>query len=172
MTAIIDILGREILDSRGNPTVEVDVLLEDGSLTLNFLAGASDIDGDALTATPGTPQHGSLEKNADGSYTYRPAADYNGAEGFAFAVSDGQAETQARVRLTITAVNDAPVARNDLATLAEEDLDLIKDIFWHGKTERELAPLLGYKQSKSVNKRKHKILETLRQNEALKGFFE
>jgi enolase len=31
MTAIIDIAGREILDSRGNPTVEVDVVLEDGS---------------------------------------------------------------------------------------------------------------------------------------------
>src|SRR5215204_1071741 len=31
MTAIISIHGREILDSRGNPTVEVDVLLEDGS---------------------------------------------------------------------------------------------------------------------------------------------
>ncbi len=32
MTAIVDIVGREILDSRGNPTVEVDVLLEDGAL--------------------------------------------------------------------------------------------------------------------------------------------
>ncbi len=32
MTAIIDIIGRQILDSRGNPTVEVDVVLEDGSL--------------------------------------------------------------------------------------------------------------------------------------------
>jgi enolase len=31
MTAIVDIIGREILDSRGNPTVEVDILLEDGS---------------------------------------------------------------------------------------------------------------------------------------------
>jgi len=31
MTAIIDIIGREILDSRGNPTVEVDVELEDGA---------------------------------------------------------------------------------------------------------------------------------------------
>ena len=30
MTAIIDIIGREIIDSRGNPTVEVDVWLEDG----------------------------------------------------------------------------------------------------------------------------------------------
>ncbi|MBU2486756.1 MAG: phosphopyruvate hydratase, partial [Alphaproteobacteria bacterium] len=32
MTAIIDIVGREVLDSRGNPTVEVDVHLEDGSM--------------------------------------------------------------------------------------------------------------------------------------------
>ncbi|MGA7013708.1 MAG: hypothetical protein WBZ16_15395, partial [Pseudolabrys sp.] len=31
MTAITDITGREILDSRGNPTVEVDVILQDGS---------------------------------------------------------------------------------------------------------------------------------------------
>ena len=32
MTAIVDLIGREILDSRGNPTVEVDVILEDGSM--------------------------------------------------------------------------------------------------------------------------------------------
>jgi enolase len=32
MTAIVDVHARQILDSRGNPTVEVDVLLEDGSL--------------------------------------------------------------------------------------------------------------------------------------------
>jgi enolase len=31
MTAIVDIIGREILDSRGNPTVEVDVVLDDGA---------------------------------------------------------------------------------------------------------------------------------------------
>src|SRR5436190_17652148 len=32
MTAIIHVHGRQILDSRGNPTVEVEVLLEDGSM--------------------------------------------------------------------------------------------------------------------------------------------
>ena len=31
MTAIVDITAREILDSRGNPTIEVDLLLEDGA---------------------------------------------------------------------------------------------------------------------------------------------
>jgi enolase len=30
MTEIVDIVAREILDSRGNPTIEVDVVLEDG----------------------------------------------------------------------------------------------------------------------------------------------
>ena len=32
MSTIIDVIAREIIDSRGNPTVEVDVLLEDGTL--------------------------------------------------------------------------------------------------------------------------------------------
>ena len=32
MTAIIDVHARQILDSRGNPTVEVDVTLEDGNM--------------------------------------------------------------------------------------------------------------------------------------------
>ena len=32
MTAILDISARQIFDSRGNPTVEVDVVLEDGSM--------------------------------------------------------------------------------------------------------------------------------------------
>ena len=32
MSTIVDIIGREILDSRGNPTVEVDVFLEDGTM--------------------------------------------------------------------------------------------------------------------------------------------
>ena len=31
MSTIVDVVAREILDSRGNPTIEVDVLLEDGS---------------------------------------------------------------------------------------------------------------------------------------------
>ena len=32
MIAIVDVIGREILDSRGNPTVEVEVILEDGTM--------------------------------------------------------------------------------------------------------------------------------------------
>src|SRR5438445_5802812 len=42
MTAIVDIVARQILDSRGNPTVEVDVVLEDGSMGRGMVpSGAS-----------------------------------------------------------------------------------------------------------------------------------
>ena len=40
MTAIVNVVGREILDSRGNPTVEVDVVLEDGG---QFLGQPGDV---------------------------------------------------------------------------------------------------------------------------------
>jgi hypothetical protein len=59
-----------------------------------------------------------------------------------------------------------------LAALTSEDRDLITEIFWNNKTERQLAPELGLKEPKSVNKRKHRILEILRNNETLKVFFE
>jgi len=59
-----------------------------------------------------------------------------------------------------------------LVALTQEDADLIRAIFWDGKTERQLAPELGLKEPKSVNKRKHRILEILRNNADLRSFFE
>lgn len=59
-----------------------------------------------------------------------------------------------------------------LAALTQDDRDLMLAIYRDGKTERQLAPELGLKEPKSVNKRKHRILEILRNNEDLKGFFE
>lgn len=59
-----------------------------------------------------------------------------------------------------------------LSTLTTEERNLITEIYWHGKTERQLAPELGLKEPKSVNKRKHRILDILRNNETLRGFFE
>ncbi len=59
MTAIIDITGREILDSRGNPTVEVDVLLEDGSLGRAAVpSGASTGIHEAHELRDGGPRYG------------------------------------------------------------------------------------------------------------------
>ncbi|MEP5265730.1 MAG: phosphopyruvate hydratase, partial [Nitratireductor sp.] len=58
MAAIIDIIGREILDSRGNPTVEVDVLLEDGALgRAGVPSGASTGAHEAVELRDGGPRY-------------------------------------------------------------------------------------------------------------------
>lgn len=59
-----------------------------------------------------------------------------------------------------------------LSDLTQEDRELIKAIFWDSKTERQLASVLGLKASKSVNKRKRRVLKLLRENDALRDFFE
>jgi len=58
MTAIIEIIGREILDSRGNPTVEVDVVLEDGSMGRAAVpSGASTGAHEAVELRDGGPRY-------------------------------------------------------------------------------------------------------------------
>ncbi|MGI5292141.1 phosphopyruvate hydratase [Nonomuraea polychroma] len=57
MTAIVQVTGREILDSRGNPTVEVDVTLEDGSLGRAAIpSGASTGTNEAVELRDGDPR--------------------------------------------------------------------------------------------------------------------
>lgn len=92
----------------------------DGTIVLDLPAMASDADGDPLTLTAGTPQHGSLAPMDDGRYAYRPAADHHGDDSFAIRVSDGATAVDGLVRLTITAVNDAPLARDHVAELDED----------------------------------------------------
>src|SRR3954468_8745423 len=54
MSAIVDIVGREILDSRGNPTVECDVLLESGTMGRAAVpSGASTGSGEAVEVRDG-----------------------------------------------------------------------------------------------------------------------
>jgi VCBS repeat-containing protein len=56
------------------------------------------------------PAHGSLTLNADGSFTYTPDANYNGADSFTYKANDGVADSGAvTVSLTVDAVNDAPL---------------------------------------------------------------
>src|SRR5439155_554494 len=85
------------------------------------LGNDSDVDGDALTAVlVSGPAHGTLTLNANGSFTYSPAANYNGSDRFTYKANDGQALSNlATVSLTVTPVNDAPVASNDAYTTPE-----------------------------------------------------
>lgn len=57
MSAIVDIVGREILDSRGNPTVECDVLLESGTMGRAAVpSGASTGSREAIELRDGDPK--------------------------------------------------------------------------------------------------------------------
>lgn len=88
---------------------------EDGVLTAAALEGVlgndDDVDGDTLTAAlVSGPDHGELFLNGDGSFTYTPDANFNGADIFTYKVSDGQGgEDTATVTITVNPVNDAPV---------------------------------------------------------------
>ena len=86
---------------------------EDTALTVaapGVLGNDSDPDGDSLSAVAGSgPSHGSLTLNANGSFVYTPAANYNGSDSFTYRASDGTLTSNlATVTITITAVNDAP----------------------------------------------------------------
>ncbi len=86
-------------------------LAEDNTLVFNPLATASDVDGDTLNASVVTgPAHGAIVVNANGTFSYKPSADYNGSDTFTWRVSDGTTSTVATAHVTITAVNDAPTA--------------------------------------------------------------
>src|SRR5206468_185391 len=86
------------------------------------LANDSDVDGDTLNAIlVSQPTHGTLTFNSDGHFSYTPAANYNGPDSFTYKANDGQADSGiATVNITITAVNDAPVAVNDSYTTDED----------------------------------------------------
>ena len=82
---------------------------------LGVLVNDTDVDGDTLTAVlVSGPAHGTLTLNADGSFTYTPAANFNGSDSFTYKANDGTADSNvATVNLTVNPVNDAPVAVDD-----------------------------------------------------------
>ncbi|WP_129139544.1 tandem-95 repeat protein, partial [Modicisalibacter coralii] len=110
-------------DDNADPNAANDALTtaEDTALTIDpatLLANDSDVDGDTLTITSVSgAEHGSVVLNADGSITFTPAADYNGAASFDYTVSDGQGgSATATVGVRVTPVNDDPVANDDSYT--------------------------------------------------------
>ncbi|HEX4961739.1 MAG TPA: IPTL-CTERM sorting domain-containing protein [Thermoanaerobaculia bacterium] len=102
---------------------------EDTALTVaapGVLANDSDPDGPPpLTAALVTgPSHAlSFTLNADGSFTYTPAANYNGPDSFTYQAKDGLnvLSNTATVSISVTPVDDPPVAVNDSATVTEDD---------------------------------------------------
>src|SRR5439155_18983440 len=79
------------------------------------LGNDTDLERATLTAVPVSgPAHGALQLNADGSFIYTPAANFNGPDSFVYAANDGADDSgPVTVTIAVTAVNDVPVATND-----------------------------------------------------------
>lgn len=97
---------------------------EDTTLTVpapGVLVNDTDANLDTLTAVlvDGiTPDEGALTFNADGSFTYEPAANFNGVVTFTYKANDGLVDSAvATVTITVNPVNDAPVAVDDYYTM-------------------------------------------------------
>ena len=106
--------------SNAPPVANADAygVSEDGTLIVaapGVLANDTDADGDPLTAVlVAGPTHGTLTLNPDGSFTYTPAANFNGTDTFTYKANDGAADSNTvTVTITVNPVNDAPVAVSD-----------------------------------------------------------
>jgi hypothetical protein len=128
------------------PVDDEYVLDEDTSLSVaakeGVLSNDFDVPADTLKARLiEGPTHGTLEFNADGSFTYKPNADFAGDDQFVYEVSDDDTSVQAIAYLFVVNVNDAPVLSgpltgdvNELETLTLEfaaaDVDSDDTVFF------------------------------------------
>ncbi|ULU23434.1 tandem-95 repeat protein [Dyella terrae] len=97
-------------------------LLEDGNVQVNLSTSSNDVDGDPLTfRIVNGPQHGTLTRNADGSFTYTPGYLFYGNDSFTYVANDGQLDSNvSTVSLSVAHVNHAPTA-------AAQSLNLLED---------------------------------------------
>src|SRR5207247_1407584 len=88
---------------------------EDTILTVaapGVLGNDTDLDSATITAVTVTnPTHGTLALSADGSFTYTPAANYNGPDSFTYKANDGALDSiAATATITVTAVHHTPTS--------------------------------------------------------------
>ncbi len=95
-------------------TTDEDVPLVIDDPADGLLSSASGFDGSgleiALTSEPGA---GSIDVNDDGTFTYDPAKNSTGTVTVGYTVSDGTSSVDVTASITVTAVNDAPIANAD-----------------------------------------------------------
>lgn len=126
----------DIIDTENQaPIVQDDnfALLEDTTLNVpapGVLGNDNDPNMDPFTAilVTGPSNAQSFTLNADGSFSYTPVADFNGADSFTYVADDGMSQSAvATVALTIDPVNDLPVAQADNA-ITNEDIQVDIDV--------------------------------------------
>lgn len=95
---------------------------EDQAINVAVLVNDSDVDGDSLRINQVTQgAHGGVAANLDNTVTYTPNPNFNGVDTFSYTIEDGHGGTAVgNVTVTVSPVNDAPVAVNDNTSTSEE----------------------------------------------------
>ena len=104
---------------------DADSLDEDsGDVIVDVVANDTDPENDIAPSTVAvtvSPANGTATSNGDGSVTYTPDPDFNGSDTFTYEVCDTTANCDtAVVTITVNAVDDAPTAVDDTATVDED----------------------------------------------------
>ena len=93
------------------------------AVTIDVLAGATDIDGDSLTISSVSSQQGGTVSVDTGVVSYRPATDFVGPDVVTYEVSDGNGGTITSTVTVDVLPNQAPVFGSDVDTYAFENTD-------------------------------------------------
>ncbi|EPD5573654.1 tandem-95 repeat protein, partial [Vibrio parahaemolyticus] len=113
----------DILPINDAPNAENDVITteEDTSVTIDVLVNDSDVEGDALSIQSASvpSEQGSVDI-VDGKLVFTPAENFNGEAAITYIVTDGDLTDEAKVTVTVTPVNDSPVAVDDTTSIQED----------------------------------------------------
>ena len=122
LPAAVTITVRPVNDTPTAPSENpggTQVITTEEDTPVAFAVSASDVDGDPLTYAVVDPsRHGTLGGTLPDA-VYRPDTNFDGPDGFVFAVSDGSAEVTGTVYIEVLPVNDAPVAASQFVTTSD-----------------------------------------------------
>ncbi|HGS5725954.1 TPA: tandem-95 repeat protein [Vibrio parahaemolyticus] len=113
----------DILPINDAPNAENDVITteEDTAVTIDVLVNDSDVEGDVLSIQSASvpSEQGSVDI-VDGKLVFTPAENFNGEATITYIVTDGDLTDEAKVTVTVTPVNDSPVAVDDTTSIQED----------------------------------------------------
>src|SRR5437868_1804928 len=100
-------------DGNGQPSPDLSFLVDGNHIVSGADTGVDAASLHVVAGTFATLHGGTVVVEANGDFTYTPPANYNGPDSFSYTLSDGTLTDTAIASISITPVNDAPVARND-----------------------------------------------------------
>ncbi|HGF5073180.1 TPA: tandem-95 repeat protein, partial [Vibrio parahaemolyticus] len=113
----------DILPINDAPNAKNDVITteEDTAVTIDVLVNDSDVEGDVLSIQSASvpSEQGSVDI-VDGKLVFTPAENFNGEATITYIVTDGDLTDEANMTVTVTPVNDSPVAVDDTVSTQED----------------------------------------------------